>query len=890
MTPIRDGFDSSVLLSHVAWVTSLARELVPADRHLAEDLAQETCLAALRRRPSTELPLTAWLRSVLRNLARERRRDDSNRTSREADAARSEAEPSTLDVVEKVAAHREVVEAVLLLDEPYRTTILLRFYEELSPSAIARAQGIPVATVKTRLARGLEKLRAKLDRAHEGDGRSWLLALVSLAEHPSCATAATVGTLIVSTNLKIAIAVLAAIGGVAFLWTRDRTDESARAPALAAAPAAESVLEKPAGEGLAEPTAPKARTPEPVDREIAAPAAAPEPPKAARAPVRGRVLDLHARPLAGVRVWFRDGANRVSSKEFAARAEEPAPDSPSAVSEGDGRFEIGIPESEGSILCAEPKLTTVLACLCGPTARKTEAIVVVAPRISVAGRVVAEDGRPLQDAGVLVALPAHFRKSFAEVLDTSEERGWIARTDARGTFDLPDVPLVEGARLRVELEGWPSHEEDAPQATKRDLEIVLGRPGAEAGSVSGQVVDPDGRLVADARVALGPNLVKTDEQGAFTMKVPEGGTKASWTAVKRGYLPAFEPPSAAVEAGKADGSEFVVLKLGPPPPAIEGRVVDRRGEPLAGIKVWPAELTFFARIEEVPAQVEGLLAGAASRPEVEKILRSIGPDANPQEVLMGTPTTFWPFARTDDAGRFRLEGLLEREYSLVAMDQETLLRSTSEPVRAGKKGVELLLDVDSVYPRVAGTVLSSSGVPVPGVTVAATCDVLTTREGAGSQSTFHSRGKVATTDAKGQFVLQRVPRERVYLRLEGESILPLEYGREDPLGLSGPSHGEVETLELRVQLRYHFQVEIAGPEAKTADEIKVLDAAGETVLINLFMGNSRRTTDSVELKDGKSDALVVPEDARTLVLLSKGVELRRVELHLSPGELNIVRL
>jgi hypothetical protein len=373
------------------------------------------------------------------------------------------------------------------------------------------------------------------------------------------------------------------------------------------------------------------------------------------------------------------------------------------------------------------------------------------------------------------------------------------------------------------------------------------------------------------------------------MKVPEGGVATSWMAVKRGHLPAIEAPSESVRSGATDGSEFVVLELGPPPPAIEGRVVDRRGNPLAGMRVFPAEPTFFARIEEMPAQVEGLLSGAAGRGEIEKLLRSLGPESDPQKVLMETPTTFWPFVKTDEGGRFRLEGLLDKEYAIVAMDPETLLRSFSDPVRAGRKGVDLLLDVDAIYERVAGKVLSSSGVPVPRVTVAATCDVITTREGGGSQSTFHSQGKVATTNADGEFVLQRVPKERVYLRLDGEDILPLEYGRGDPRGLGGPSHGEVETIELRVQLRYHFQVEMAGPESKAADELKVLDGAGEPVAINLFMGNSRRTTDSVDLKDGKSEALVVPENARTLVILSKGVELRRVPLHLVPGELNTVR-
>jgi len=45
----------------------------------------------------------------------------------------------------------------------------------------------------------------------------------------------------------------------------------------------------------------------------------------------------------------------------------------------------------------------------------------------------------------------------------------------------------------------------------------------------------------------------------------------------------------------------------------------------------------------------------------------------------------------------------------------------------------------------------------------------------------------------------------------------------------------------------------------------------------------------VQLKDGKSDALVVAADAQTLVLVAKGVEVKRVALHLVPHELNLVK-
>ena len=52
--------------------------------------------------------------------------------------------------------------AVSQLDEPYRETLMLRFYAELSLAEIAAATGRPIGTVKTHLFRGLARLRAAL--------------------------------------------------------------------------------------------------------------------------------------------------------------------------------------------------------------------------------------------------------------------------------------------------------------------------------------------------------------------------------------------------------------------------------------------------------------------------------------------------------------------------------------------------------------------------------------------------------------------------------------------------------------------------------------------------------------------------------------------------------
>src|SRR5262249_29499559 len=67
------------------------------------------------------------------------------------------------------------------LDEPFRSTILLRFAEDLTPTQIARRLAIPASTVRWRLKEALARLRAQLDALHRGDRRAWLAALAPLA-------------------------------------------------------------------------------------------------------------------------------------------------------------------------------------------------------------------------------------------------------------------------------------------------------------------------------------------------------------------------------------------------------------------------------------------------------------------------------------------------------------------------------------------------------------------------------------------------------------------------------------------------------------------------------------------------------------------------------------
>ena len=167
------------LLAHEGFLRELAARLV-ADPGTADDVVQETWLAAMRRPPTSGGSARGWLGAVARNAARMSWRTQERRARRERAAARPEALPSASDVLEREHARRAVVAAVLRLDEPYRTTILLRFYEGLAPREVARRCDVPVETVRTRTRRALARMRADLDDRH-GRRAAWTTAMIPLA-------------------------------------------------------------------------------------------------------------------------------------------------------------------------------------------------------------------------------------------------------------------------------------------------------------------------------------------------------------------------------------------------------------------------------------------------------------------------------------------------------------------------------------------------------------------------------------------------------------------------------------------------------------------------------------------------------------------------------------
>jgi RNA polymerase sigma-70 factor (ECF subfamily) len=202
--------DFEHLLAHREWVRAVARSLA-YDAATADDLEQETWLEALRAPPGDARNLRGWLGRVLRNRARKRARSGARRATHESRAERSGTSPATADVVTEAEAQQRVVQAVLELDEPYRTTILLRFYEGLPPREIAVRMSVPPETVRTRVRRAGARLRESLGGEGFFGWTAVVIPLIGVVESSATAATAAGGALAVETKKTFVLATLAGI-------------------------------------------------------------------------------------------------------------------------------------------------------------------------------------------------------------------------------------------------------------------------------------------------------------------------------------------------------------------------------------------------------------------------------------------------------------------------------------------------------------------------------------------------------------------------------------------------------------------------------------------------------------------------------------------------------
>lgn len=174
-----DAQDADGLLAHLDWARGLALRLVD-DPARADDLAQEASLRWLRARPQDAQRgpgLRAWFVRFLQLAAYGDLRSERRRRLREiAAAGTSNPADAAGDVVERSEWLQRVADAVSHLDEPGRTTVLLRYFDGLSHRQIAERCGATVPAVRKRLSRALARLRLDLDLADASRRQALLLA------------------------------------------------------------------------------------------------------------------------------------------------------------------------------------------------------------------------------------------------------------------------------------------------------------------------------------------------------------------------------------------------------------------------------------------------------------------------------------------------------------------------------------------------------------------------------------------------------------------------------------------------------------------------------------------------------------------------------------------
>jgi RNA polymerase sigma-70 factor (ECF subfamily) len=512
------------LLAHSGWVWRLARGLT-ADPHQAEDVVQQTWLAALTSGPDDPRRLRQWLATVVRNFARRGHRGGARRTAREERHTRPARVPATDELVVRAEAHRLVVSAVLELEEPYKTAILMRYLDELPPRRIAAELDCPVRTVNTRIARGLARLRERLDADRGGGCRAWLLPLLPASPsfappHAAPATPISMGALFMDAKLKIAcaVAVLAVVSVVAYRAIPGGTPLDAEAGAVVS----------PGARAVAAPTAPLvASTDEDSERVTPVPVPVttegPAPAGLRHAELAGRVVDSRARPVKGARVAAKlypaATFEMVMDSEYLEEGREVA----SATTDANGEFEL-------SLLRAQPHALEVEAPAFPRTVlRDHYAGQFVLVRLQTAGSLFGfvtriSDDTPVAGARVRVT---HGDGEIETSVVTDAGGAYRAERLVPGTVGVMVIPLEEA------IGRYRTLQVAAGGATRHDVVVEVGRVA------TGRVTDEaTGLPIAGAEVSswnFYGKTVRTDAAGFFRIGGVEARRPVTLVARAGGY-------------------------------------------------------------------------------------------------------------------------------------------------------------------------------------------------------------------------------------------------------------------------------------------------------------------------------------------------------------------
>jgi RNA polymerase sigma factor (sigma-70 family) len=569
-----------LVLRHGPMVLSVCRRVL-RDPHEVEDAFQATFLILARRSGSIRKRevLGGWLRKVAQRVAAR---------ARELSVRRGAIEPirpvSSVEDPGKIVEREDLCTAVLdeiqLLPEKYRLPVQFCYIEGQTHDEAARRLAWPVGTVRTRLTWARDRLRARLTRrglvVPAGFIGASLASLKASTELPSTLVKATVetasgravGTAAITLATKVLRAMVMSQVKLAVLFVLVAGSVAGFAAALSGAQGGKvaAVFAGHAKGGRpAEPQAEVQKEP-PAAREVGT--------------VFFQVVDRKTtQPLSGVtlKVWINGKIDRQQ------------------ITDDSGRMVIRLPEGDFerfTITARGDGYVPMRVYLRHVAAKETEV-----PRYyklamergtSIGGIVRDEDGRPIEG----VAVEFHETSPDDRGREALDFDGITARTDSQGRWHIDLIPAgLDLGHLHFtfshpEFVSWIDAGNIQPSATPDQLRQQSGVIVLHRGvPIAGRVVNRGGRPIAGAAVRLGEHFwlprTTTDAEGRF--RIGNAGPQESFLSVQAaGYAPEMNP---------------VIVRRGLPPiefrlaagRTIRGRVVDSRGQPIAGAGVYASQ-------------------------------------------------------------------------------------------------------------------------------------------------------------------------------------------------------------------------------------------------------------------------------------------------------------
>ncbi len=834
--------DVTALLAEAAWLTRLARSLVGSDD--ADDIVQETYAAALRTPPDPDRPARPWLRRVMVNVVRMRHRGRVRRGTREGASTLAEPVRTPEQLLERARVERTLADVVIALEEPLRTTLLLRYREGLTAEAIAAQLALSVATVRRRLSEAVEQLRRGLDERETN--KTWRAAFAPflVGREPSPPWWSVVMAKAASKILLVALAlVLLVVGGGVAIRRVTRTPDPGRQPSLASRRPADGV---PVGR---------------LAHVFAQPGVRPQ-------PLVGRVtLAEHGFEGAQVRV------THALTREVIAEV----------TTGSDGGFTVSDIPSGAMVVSASTKDRTAMPVtvdMRSPAARGQTIELRLIACLHVRGIVSDGSGAPIAHARVA---PEVSQVPFAD-------------TDALGHYEVCARPGLQ--TLRFSASGYNSVVVDIAFSGDSIQDATL-LPEAV---IAGVVVDTDNRPVANAAITVDPHaLTSTRSALVVARSAPDGTFRISGVAPGRGEIYAEAPSlmSRRVELvlGAGETREGLILHLDHAP-RLTGTVSDSHGQKQSGasiglrigstlregLAVSQADGSFV--IERVPKGTHSIVIAnyevsgprevtigstdvavqitADALPFITGIVTRGGaplPNAVLQcpwhDDVSGAPVS-------DGHGAFSCPLSVEGPFSVYASDDQGRFGSVDGTWTRGKTLMPLTIEVDQAG-AICGTVSDPSGAKLRGIRVVAENPTVvdsgeSTSDDAGTYCIRQLRNEGTfeiTVWSGGQKIAPDSPLPRVTLA-KGQATLPIVVASPDQ-EIAGLIVDDVGAPVPDASIR-------ASAEAYSSSsaEVAVADSSGRFAIHRLAAGSYRVLATA---RDGASKTVNATAGTRDLTIV-----------------------